>query len=111
MQRQKEIRKTHFRWNVQEKVSLTFKVTFKHLRLEAGEGANSAKATGRAFQTEGRANPQVPGWQSGEQRPAGLEQGGEETGAGPAGQSSGAHMVFQGNEKTSEFLSKKMTQS
>lgn len=61
VQGQEEIRETHCRWNVQEKVSLTFKVTFKHLRLEAW-GANSAKARGRAFQREREEQaPRSPG--------------------------------------------------
>lgn len=46
VQRQKVTKRTHFRWGVQKKVSLTFKVTFKHLRLEALEVANSTKARG-----------------------------------------------------------------
>lgn len=36
------------------------KVTFKHLRLEAWEGATSAKARGRAFQAERRASYLAP---------------------------------------------------
>lgn len=52
MQRLKVTGKTYIRWSIQRKVSLTFKVAFKRLRLEAREGANSAKARRRAFQRD-----------------------------------------------------------
>lgn len=111
VQGQKETRKTHFRWNVQVKVSLTFKVTFKHLRLEAWEGANSAKARGRAFQTERRASPQVP---SGGVRSKGQQawiKVGRRQEPGPAVVVvRHAHGILRQWEDFEEFLSKKMPQ-
>ena len=49
-------------------------MAFKRLRLEAREGANSAKARRRAFQTDRKPCSKALRQQSNEQRPAGPEQ-------------------------------------
>lgn len=111
MQRQKETGKTHFRWSVQEKVSLTFKVTFKHLRLQAWERMDSAKARGEHSKQREVQAPTPPGGRAPSKGQQAWSKAGEEMSQvlqGPWVPVRHAHCILRQWEDSEGFLSKKM---